>query len=92
MAKAALEQALDKIAADNNLTSISVGRMPVGGATFWTATVHWDGFARSGNACASDHTETSLLDALANAIAAANSDRLPRDAIVDVLPSLEQAA
>lgn len=91
MAKAALEQALDKIAADNNLTVISVGRMPVGDTVYWTATVHWEGFARSGNACAGANNERSLRHALADAITAAQADRTPLDIVPCELPTLEAA-
>lgn len=86
-----LEAALDKIAADNNLTSISVGRMPVGDRMVYTANVHWEGFARSGNSCAGGNSEQSIRHALADAITAAQADRTPLDIVPCELPTMEAA-
>lgn len=85
-----LEAALDKIAADNNLTSVNVGRMPVGDRVIYTANVHWDGSARSGNPCQQGHGAT-IREALCEAIKRAAFDRTPIPAPVDALPTMEAA-
>ena len=85
-----LEAALTKLAAEHNLDTISVGRMPVGKRVVWTATVHWVGYKQSGNSCAGGHSDISIADALANAIAKARQDRLADIAIPAL--EMEQAA
>jgi hypothetical protein len=82
-----LEQSLTQIAADNGFTTISVGRMPVGGDVTWTASVHWDGYARGGITCASGYSDDSIIDALRRAIAKA--DRTPAIDVPAMLPALE---
>lgn len=88
-----LEEALAKIAADNDLSTVQVGRMPLSdGRIIFTATVHWDGFARSGNACEGGSSEQSIRHALADAITAAQADRTPLDIVPIELPALGVAA
>ena len=86
-----LEHALDQIARDNALTSVTVGRMPVGDRLVHTCTVHWDGFAR-GVACASGHSKTSIREAVEAALKAAAEERVPFPADVPEIPTLEAAA
>lgn len=85
-----LEAALDKIAADNNLTSVTVGRMPVGERVVYTANVHWDGFARGHINCTLGHGAT-IREALSEAMGKAVAERTPDAAPVDALPALEAA-
>lgn len=86
-----LEAALDKIAADNDLTSVAVGRMKVGECIVRTAIVHYDGFARDGIGCDSGQSDTSNIEALTRALAKAVANRTPLAAPVDALPTLEAA-
>lgn len=85
-----LEAALDKIAADNNLTSVTVGRMPVGERVIYTANVHWAGNSRSGINCDQGHGAT-IREALSEAIGKSVINRTPITANVDALPTLEAA-
>lgn len=86
-----LEAALDKIAADNDLTSVTIGRMAVGDRVVRTAMVHYKGFARDGIGCDSGQSDVSNIEALTLALAKAVENRTPLAAPVDALPTLEAA-
>ena len=85
---ASLEAALDAIASDNALTSVTVGRMPVGDRIIRTASVHYEGFARDGIGCSQAHSDTSIADALAKALANAVTNRTPVSVVPVSLPTL----
>ncbi|GGB14837.1 hypothetical protein GCM10011380_00310 [Sphingomonas metalli] len=91
-AAGSLEAALDKIAADNGLTSVSVGRMVVGDRIVRTANVHYTGYARDGIGCSQGHSDVSIRLALTEALTKAAQNRTPEIVGADALPALEQAA
>jgi hypothetical protein len=86
-----LEEALAKVAADNNFTSVSVGRMPVGDRIVWTASVHFDGHARDGICCAQGCSRDSIREALHDAIVQAAANRAPLAIMPPALPALNMA-
>ncbi len=86
-----LEDALKKIARENGLTSISVTAYADFRAANMGATVHWSGYAKSGNACAFGRGPTAH-EAIAAALAAAAADRVPAATDIGVLPTLAEAA
>jgi hypothetical protein len=86
-----LEDALDKIAADNDLTNIAVGRMPVGTRIVRTATVHYSGHARDGIGCSSGHSDVSIQLALMDALSKAAANRAPEIVGCDKLPDVALA-
>ena len=92
MAQATFEDYLDQIAEDNDLTSIALGRMPVGDRILRTATVHYTGHALDGIRCSSGHSDTSVREALHRAIEAAQANRAPVAVMPCAVPSLELAA
>lgn len=83
-----LEAALDKIAADNDLTNIAIGRMLVGERIVRTATVHYKGYARDGIGCDSGSSDISNDLALAQALTKAVQNRTPEIVMADPLPTL----
>lgn len=87
-----LEAALERIARDNDYTSVTVGRMPVGERIVFTADVHWDGYSARNICCQSGHSEKSIHDALINAINAAVVDRSPAGYLPPELPAMQEAA
>ena len=92
MAQVSFEEYLDKVAADNDLTNIALGRMPVGDRIVRTATVHYAGHARDGIGCSSGHSDTSVREALARAVEKAAENRTPIAYLPCAVPALEQAA
>lgn len=72
-----LESVLNRVAVDNNLTTIAVGRMQVGDRVVYHATVHYDGLARDGYNCSRINSSRSIGDALFGAIHAASANRTP---------------
>ena len=92
MARDTLEAVLDRIAAENEVTTISVGRMVVGGRIVRTATVHYEGHAADGVPCDSGHSDTSIREALHKAIKNAAANRTPRAIVPVELPALEMTA
>lgn len=87
-----LEEYLDKVAADNDLTTVAVGRMLVGERIVRTATVHYTGHAADGIACDSGTSDTSVREALHKAIEKAQANRAPLAVMPCAIPSLELAA
>lgn len=92
MATATFEEYLDKIAADNDLTSIAVGRMQVGERVVRTATVHYAGHANDGIRCSSGNSDDSTREALHRAIEAAQANRKPTAYVPCAIPTMELAA
>ena len=88
----ALEASLDKIASDNDLTTVAVGRMPVAEDIVWTATVHWSGHSSDGNSCAGGNSRHSIQDAVHKALQQAVQKRTLIAVMPCKLPALEQAA
>lgn len=86
-----LEDALDKIAADNDLTSVAVGRMPVGNRVVRKAIVHYDGYARDGIGCSSGYSDVSIQLALMEALSKAAANRTPTIVGCDKLPDVALA-
>lgn len=87
-----LEAVLDKIAAENDLTTIAVARMRVGDRIVCSATVHYSGHAQNGIGCSSAHSDHSLQDALHKAIVTASENRAPVPVTPVQLPAFEVAA
>jgi hypothetical protein len=78
---ARIEEALEQIARDNDLTtvavSVSIHSDDDGNERkHYSATVHWRGFARSGIACQMAH-EQNVREALFKAVSQAKADRTP---------------
>lgn len=92
MNKQTLEQALAKIAADNGLDRVDVGRMPVEDRIVFCATVHWTGFAANNIPCATGHSDKSIRHAMEAALEAAAGNRAPIAYTPPVLPSFEAEA
>lgn len=92
MAQASFEDYLDKVAADNDLTSIALGRMPVGDRIVRTATVHYTGHALDGIRCSSGQSADSVREALHRAIEAAQANRAPVAVMPCAVPAVELAA
>lgn len=87
-----LEAALATIAADNGLTSIAVGRRPVGERVVYTALVHYDGFAADGIPCEQGLSDVSIVDAIAQALDKAATNRAPVAVAPETVPALGIAA
>lgn len=92
MAQASFEEYLDKVAADNDLTTIALGRMAVGARIVRTATVHYTGHARDGIGCSSGSSDTCVREALYEALKKAAENRTPIAYVPCAVPALEQAA
>lgn len=92
MATQTFEEYLDKIAADNDLTSIQLGRMPVGDRIVRTATVHYAGHTRGGICCQSGDSDTSVREALYQAIEKAQADRAPIAYVPCAVPAMDVVA
>ncbi|GAA0729880.1 hypothetical protein [Sphingomonas japonica] len=86
-----LEQSLEQIATANGLSTVDVGRMPVGDRVVWTATLHWVGYSRSGNPCKSGHSNISIAEAVARALGNVAADRTPPVAEIEALPAIDMA-
>lgn len=86
-----LEEVLAKIAADDDLTTVTIGRMPVGDRVVYTANVHWEGFSRS-HQCASGSSEISIRHAVEAALTEATVCRQPQHTVPPVIPAFEVAA
>ena len=86
-----LEAALEKIMADNDLTSIRVGIMTVGARKVRTANVHYAGHARDGINCSTEHSDHSIQDAIHKALLTAASNRTPAVTMPCTLPTLVTA-
>jgi hypothetical protein len=67
----ALEQSFADICEKHNLSSFAV---KIVRSRRFVATAHWEGFTRSGNACATEFGD-SIAEAITNTLAAATADR-----------------
>lgn len=74
-----IEDALRSVARTHGFSSVGVGVMDINGERHvFTADVHWTGGkSATGLTCASGMSDTSVEDALSNAIAEANEKRSP---------------
>ena len=73
----AIEAAFADVIAEHGLTTISVGYSDRdGGKGYYSAALHWDGYARSNNSCASEYSDESVAHALRKAITAMRADRM----------------
>lgn len=87
-----LEDTLAAIAAAHNFNSVTVGRMPVDDRVVYTASVHYDGYARDGIGCEHGKSDDSIRGALNDAIEKAAKNRRPSDTDVGPIPALAEAA
>lgn len=88
---ATLEEALAKVAADYQFTSLDVGMMTVGGRPVWTATVHYAGPSLNGQRASLGSCEASIREALYDAIRKAAANRAPLAIMPPALPALDMA-
>ena len=73
----AIEAAFADVIAEHGLATISIGYSDRGGGNgYYSAALHWDGYARSNNSCVSEHSDESVAHALRKAITAMRADRM----------------